>query len=141
MRHDYAFTPLSTFSTWFLTALSYSFSTSGLSRFLLLPLAISFARFHFVPPPRPRLVELSTSFLDFSVLPAIPETFPITRLLIAIRFPRNFRKFVKRRTYLGIRYGNSSTFPLTFGLRRKYSQRYSPMYRSKLNLYAKFVLS
>lgn len=107
VRHDYAFTPLP-LPLYLVPDCSrlLSFSISLLTTFAHphSRVHLLFARFHFVSPPRPRRL-LRTSFLsirasDFSALSAVPKTFPITRLLIAIRFPKDLRKFVGGSTYL-----------------------------------------
>lgn len=90
-------------STWFLTALSYSPSQPPrLCQRLPHPLVhllrrpLSFCSSSTSPRPQRLLGELSTPAVsDFSVLPAVPETFPILRFPIAIRFPKNLQKFVR----------------------------------------------
>lgn len=112
-------------STWFLTAPSFlsllaAFSISVSVAFLI-PGYTSLARFHFVPlPPNADCSgELSARASDFSVLLALPGTFPITRLLIAIRFPNNLQKFVKGQASQDETIRNSIC-PLSFFLIERY---------------------
>lgn len=88
-------------STWFLTALSYSPSLPPHLRqrlshplvHLLRPLSFCSSSSSF--PARDCLASFLPPVSDFSVLPAVPETFPIIRFPIAIRFPKNLQKYAR----------------------------------------------
>lgn len=95
-------------STWFLTALSYSPSLPSLPPrlcqrlphplvHLLRPLSFC-SSISFSSSSSPTATAWRAFYppvSDFSVLPAVPETFPIIRSPNAIRFPKNLQKFVK----------------------------------------------
>lgn len=99
-------------STWFLTALAYTLSFPIFSSPFRPPSLTLIPGVHLLRPlsfcsstptattPLRTSFPLSIRASDFSALSAVPETFPITRLLIAIRFPRDLRKFVGNYTYL-----------------------------------------